>query len=74
MTGTVTTLPIGEITEIVHLDGREIGDVFGHAGKPYSASPIGTRSSYRFADRDAAIAACVSYATRGYWTGEISSY
>lgn len=68
MTATVTTKPYGQISETVYLNGTAVGDIFGNF-----AEPTGTSHPHRFADRDAAIAACVSYATLGYWTGELDA-
>lgn len=75
MNGTITTEPIGSgTTEIVRRDGRELGDVVApfRASGAYLAQPQGARhGTYRFATRDDAVAALVSYADRGWWTGEI---
>lgn len=69
MTQTVTTTPIGSgETELVYLDGRVVGAITDNM-----ASMGGSIDGllHRFVDRDAAIRACVSYATRGYWQGEL---
>lgn len=63
---TITTEAYGEISETVLMDGTPIGDVFGTC-----ALPAGARhGTYRFASRQAAIDACVSYALTGTWSGE----
>lgn len=66
-TATVTTEPYGAASEFVYLDGRLVGDICDTLAQPKGAR----HGSYFFPDREAAIAACVSYATRGYWTGEL---
>lgn len=70
-TAAVTTLRIGSgQTEIIFLAGREIGDVTT-GDTSALAYPKGARGAYKFTNRDDAIAACISYATRGYWENEI---
>lgn len=54
----------GHGTEAVLVNGRHVGEVIA------STAVIGDRY-YRFADRDAAVAAVVSAHLRGYWTGEL---
>ena len=74
----ITTQRIGEISEIVRMDGAVVGDIYvvsdilpGSATQ-YAAVPTGARyGTYRFESRQDAIAACVSYFTLGYWTNEL---
>ncbi len=71
----VTATPIGSgATEDIRLDGRLIGDVVSDGpGTRAFATMAGARnfSHHRFATREDAITAVVSYARRGWWTGEI---
>jgi len=68
----ITTQRIGEITETVRMDGAVVGDIYPGAAAQYVAIPTGARyGTYRFASRQDALAACVSYVTRGHWTNEL---
>src|SRR3954452_10801531 len=74
-TAEITTTPIGSgATETVLADGREIGNVTSDGpGTRAIATMRDARrfGTYRFGTREDAIAAVVSYAERGYWTGEL---
>lgn len=65
---TVNTYPIGSgRTEEIYMNGELIGYVTG------TMMFIGEKAGgYKFESREAAIEACVSAATKGYWTGEVS--
>lgn len=70
----VTLTPIGSgATEIVHIDGRELGSVTSDGPGTSAVASINTGrfAMYRFATREDAIAACISHDERGYWSGEI---
>lgn len=67
---TITTRKFGKQSEGIYLDGRHIGDISGN--HIWLIDPVGAEyGTYKFATRDDAIAAVVSYATNGYWTKEI---
>lgn len=54
-------------TEEIHLNGELIGYVTD------AMMFIGEKAGgYKFETREAAIEACASAATRGFWTGEVS--
>lgn len=71
---TLTITPIGSgATEVVSRDGVELGSVTsdGPGTRALASINTGRFAMCRFATREDAIAACVSYADRGYWFREI---
>jgi hypothetical protein len=73
-TAEVTTTTYGSQSEMVYLNGRYIAHISGSTNRwIMDPSPAGARwATYWFVSRGDALAAAVSYATRGYWTKEVS--